>query len=314
MNKLESRIDISTDVIIILSGRISRTVRLAIFEWRNLMNKRRTSFILIAILVFACFATSAIAGSPAPINASCWQDSPELNAVFASANVTGTFVLYDTVTNSFIGHNRPRAETRFVPASTFKITNTLIGLTVGSVADVDTILPFGGKPQPIKSWERDMNLREAMPISNIPIYQELARRTGLEKMRTYLALMQYGNQEPGDIVDRFWLDGPIQISAVEQTLFLAALAKNKLPLTESVQAATREIMLLEQGDDWILYGKTGTATCYPEPLGWWVGWVEKSGIPYVFALNIDMPGADDARKRVEIGKTCLKILGILFSQ
>jgi len=130
-------------------------------------------------------------------------------------------------------------------------------------------------------------------------------------MRSSLAMLHYGNEEPGDVVDMFWLRGPLQISAVEQTLFLARLAQNELPFTEAAQAATREIILLEQGDNWALYGKTGTAMYYSPPLGWWVGWVEKSGAPYAFALNIDMPEAGDARKRVEIGKACLKILGLL---
>jgi beta-lactamase class D len=173
------------------------------------------------------------------------------------------------------------------------------------------ILPYGGQHQPVKAWERNMSLREAISMSNVPIYQELARRTGLEKMRSFLAMLHYGSEEVGNVVDMFWLCGPLQISAVEQTLFLARLAQNKLPFTEATQAATREIILLEQGDTWTLYGKTGTAVHYSPPLGWWVGWVEKSGALYVFALNMDMPGADDARKRVEIGKACLKVLRIV---
>ena len=84
-------------------------------------------------------------------------------------------------------------------------------------------------------------------------------------------MLHYGNEEPGDVVDMFWLRGPLQISAVEQTLFLARLAQNELPFTEAAQAATREIILLEQGDNWALYGKTGTAMYYSPPLGWWVG-------------------------------------------
>jgi len=46
-------------------------------------------------------------------------------------------------------------------------------------------------------------------------------------------------------------------------------------------------------------------------IGWWVGWIEKSGTLYTFALNIDMPEANNARKRTEIGKAYLKALGLL---
>ena len=48
---------------------------------------------------------------------------------------------------------------------------------------VDEVLPYGGKPQPRKEWERDMGLREAIKMSNVPIYQELARRIGIVRMR-----------------------------------------------------------------------------------------------------------------------------------
>jgi len=268
-------------------------------------------FLFTFFLFLSLCMASALAETPPPASASSWRDSPECEAVFASAQATGTFVLYDVSAGTFVGYNRPRAETRFIPASTFKIPNTLIGLAAGSVTDVDMILPYGGEPQSFKNWEQDMSLREAIPMSNVPIYQELARRTGLEKMRFYLALLHYGNEKAGDVVDMFWLHGPLQISAVEQALFLARLAQNKLPLDEAAQAATREIVLLEQGDGWALYGKTGTATFYPHPLGWWVGWVETSGTVYTFALNIDMPGANDAPKRMAIGKDCLKALGRL---
>ena len=76
-----------------------------------------------------------------------------------------------------------RAKKRFTPASTFKIANSLIGLDVSAVKSVDEVLPYGGKPQRIKEWERDMGLREAIKMSNVAIYQELARRIGIERMR-----------------------------------------------------------------------------------------------------------------------------------
>ena len=46
-------------------------------------------------------------------------------------------------------------------------------------------------------------------------------------------------------------------------------------------------------------------------IGWWVGWVEREGKAYPFALNIDMKGDDDAAKRVPLGRDCLKALNKL---
>lgn len=243
--------------------------------------------------------------------ASEWKESPEVAAVFAGAKVQGTFVLYDVETDTLAVYNRERAETRFVPASTFKIPNTLIGLSVGAVRDVDEILPYGGKPQAVKAWEHDMGLREAIKISNVPIYQELARRIGLEHMRTEVARLHYGNAEIGTVVDRFWLDGPLRISAVEQVRFLARLTVKELPVSAEAQTAVRDILLVEQTPEWALFAKTGLALSVSPPVGWWVGWVEKSGRVYVFALNMDIGPDSSPAVRIELGKACLKALNVL---
>jgi len=238
-----------------------------------------------------------------------WQDKPELGKLFADADMEGTFVLYDVDADRFIGHNRARAETRFIPASTFKIVNSLIGLEVGAVSSVDEVLPYGGKPQPNKAWEWDMGLREAIKISNVPIYQELARRIGLERMRENIAKLDYGNGEIGNVVDDFWLIGPLTISASEQSQFLALLAQDDLPFSDEVQAQVKEIAKLEQGEGWTLYGKTGSK---PD-VGWWVGWVQKGDKTYSFAMNVYLPKVDglERNRRIELGKACLKALGVL---
>jgi beta-lactamase class D len=257
----------------------------------------------------------AFAGRAAAIE---WEARADLGKLFTDAGVQGTFALYDVAADRFIGHDRTRAETRFIPASTFKLVNSLIGLSVGAVADVDSVLPYGGGPQPYKSWERDMGLREAIRVSNVPIYRELARRIGLLRMRENLDRIGYGNGDIGAVVDRFWLDGPLQISAVEQTRFLAVLARGSLPFPAEAQDRVREIARLDQGDGWTLYGKTGWADSYDPDLGWWVGWVAISpgsggqgARIYPFALNIDMPPSADAAKRQALGKACLRALGVL---
>lgn len=238
------------------------------------------------------------------------EQSPELDKLFKKAGVTGTFVLFDVSADHLVVHNPSRAEKRFIPASTFKIPNSLIGLATGTVNSVDDVLPYGGKPQHFKSWEQDMGLRDAIKISNVPVYQELARRIGLERMRENLAAIPYGNTETGNEVDTFWLKGPLQISAVEQTEFLARLAQGTLPFPPDAQRSVREIVHLEHRDDKILYGKTGWTTTPDPDIGWWVGWVTSKGFVYSFAINIDMTNQGDVAKRMELGRACLKELGI----
>lgn len=116
-----------------------------------------------------------------------WEDSPRVAELFKNTDVDGTFVLYDVTAQRLVGYDRARAHTRFVPASTFKIPNTLIELSVNAVSSVDEALPYAGRPQPFTDWERNMSLREAIALSNVAIYRELAWRIGLTHMRETLS-------------------------------------------------------------------------------------------------------------------------------
>ena len=133
----------------------------------------RRSFLALA-LVAAPVGASAFAGD--------LQERPDLDAVFRDQGAVGTSMLYDAAADSLTAVNRARAETRYVPASTFKIANSLIALETGVVQDESEIVPYGGKPQPIKAWERDMSIREAIAMSNVPIYQEIARHVASRAM------------------------------------------------------------------------------------------------------------------------------------
>ena len=239
------------------------------------------------------------------------QERADVMTVFKDHGVAGTFVLYDAAGDRLLTVDDGRARRRYVPASTFKIANSLIALEVGVVKDENEVIPYGGKPQPFKAWEKDMPMREAITASNVPIYQELARRIGLERYHTWLERLAYGNRETGGALETFWLDGPLEISAIEQAQFVAALAQQKLPLSLRSQAIVRDILRLETTGGRVLYGKTGWRFSGTPQLGWWTGWVEQDGKPIAFALNIDMGSPDDAKKRVAIGRIMLTKLGIL---
>jgi beta-lactamase class D len=239
-----------------------------------------------------------------------WRDSPRLAELFKREGVTGTFVVHDVAADTYTVHDRKRALARYVPASTFKIPNSLIGLSLGAVSNVDEVLPYGGKPTRRPEWAQDMSLRAAIKVSNVPVYQGLARRIGLERMQAALRQLGYGNMDPGRTVDTFWLDGPLKISAFEQTVFLDRLAQDALPLPKTAMAAVRDI--LRQEGDAELYAKTGWGAPPNEgEIGWWVGWIRKDGKLYTFALNIDIQDDETGAKRVPLGKAGLQALGLL---
>jgi beta-lactamase class D len=236
----------------------------------------------------------------------------KIEEVFSKVDTNATFVLYDMQKEKLIIHNQARAQKRYTPASTFKIANSLMGLETKTVRSVDEPLPYIGPENPfIASWKEDMGLRKAIIISNVPIYQELARRIGLERMKHYLKSFEYGNADTGEIIDRFWLDGPLEISALEQVDFLKKLVQEQLPISKESQKNVKQILLLDSADDYKLYGKTGWQNAPNNGIGWFVGWIENFQGSYVFALNIDMTGANDAPKRISLTKDCLFALGLL---
>ena len=195
------------------------------------------------------------------------------------------------------------------PASTFKIVNSLIGLETRAVANVDEVVPYGGRPQRLKAWEKDMPLREAIRVSNVPVYQELPAASGSTRMAETVRKFDYGNGEIGSVVDRFWLDGPLAISALEQADFLARLATGKLPVERSDARRGQGDHAHRETGSYRLHAKTGWADGPDPDIGWWVGWVERDGAIASFALNIDIKSDAEAPKRLTVGRQCLEALG-----
>lgn len=272
-----------------------------------------------AVFVSGCASDPTPASSTAPTTSgsSTVQPAPvvevhdELSAVFDQAGTKGTFVLYDANRGRTVMVDRSRAQRPLIPASTYKIPHSLIALETGVVKDTNEVIPYGGKPQPVKDWERDMNLRDAVRVSNVPVFQEIARRVGAGREREWLVRLGYGNAEVGSKVDRFWLDGPLMISAEAQARWLCGLARQELPASVGHQQAVRDILRIESTASYVLYGKTGWAIGTTPQLGWWVGWVERGTDRYCFALNMDINTDADAPKRITLGRTLLQRLDVL---
>jgi beta-lactamase class D len=265
-------------------------------------------------LLFGCAVSlqSAFPPRAAAVESPAWNEEPAVASLFQRAGVTGTFVLLEESTGRFRGFNPGRAAQRFTPASTFKIPNTLIGLSLGAVKSVDETIPYTGDPNPwIREWLQPMGLRGAIRVSNVPIYQELARRIGLVPMEEAVRRLNYGNEEIGSDVSTFWLRGPLAISAIEQTRFLSRLAHQSLPFPREAQAQVAQITRVDGGPGWSLHAKTGWQNGPGAGVGWWVGWVQQGKRITPFAMNMEMAGPADAPKREQLGRASLQALGVL---
>jgi beta-lactamase class D len=271
-----------------------------------------------ACRVFAAFFVATLAVSlPGPALA-----EPEIAGRFEGAK--GTFVLLDLQRDRVVRHDPQRAAERFPPCSTFKVPNALVALDTGIVADAETVLRWDPKlaeskgplAQAPPEWMRDHTLRSAMQYSVLWYFQDVARRVGAERYAKYLAAFDYGNRDISGGVDRFWLSSSLRISADEQVGFLKKLYTNKLPVSRHALDVVKDIIVLETTPEYRLSGKTGTG---PLPDGggrsinWLVGYLEKGGDVYVYALNLEGAslGAVTRQRRLDITKGILRDLGIL---
>ncbi len=230
---------------------------------------------------------------------------------FREAGVSGTFVLYDPAGRRYLVHDPERAERRFIPASTFKVLNSLISLETGAVADTATVFEWDGRERDIPQWNRDHSLATAIANSVVWYYQELARRVGEDRMQDYVRRVGYGNGDIGGGIDQFWLTGDLRISPMEQVAFLQKLHERRLPFSDQTVDAVEGILVEDEGPGYVLRAKTGWADWAPADIGWYVGYVVRGDRPYYFALNMDIEQPEQGAARRGIARAILDDLGLL---
>jgi beta-lactamase class D len=230
---------------------------------------------------------------------------------FKELGVNGSIVIYDLQRDLIYEHNPERNATPFLPASTFKIPNSLIALETGVIESDISVLTWDGIPRTFEVWNRDFNMRWAFKASTVWFYQVLARRIGHERMQSFISQIGYGNQNIGspEAIDTFWLEGELRITPYEQIQFLRRLHENDLPFSEETIATVKDIMIVEQTPDYTIRAKTGWA--FDAAVGWYVGYVEQGDNVYFFATNLNTPDESSLGARQEITRRCLTSLGLL---
>lgn len=251
---------------------------------------------------------------PGAVTAQTRLDPSTIGRHFEAFRAEGCFVGYDQPADRSVRYGGALCDEAFVPASTFKILNSLIVLETGVVTDEHEVVTWDGVDRGWAEWNRDHDLESAFRYSVVWVYQELARRVGRERMAEWVRRAGYGNGTIGSRVDRFWLDGPLMISPEEQVAFLRRLAGNALPFSPETMEAVRAIMVEREGDGWTIRAKTGWGRP-PEgdEVGWKVGWVERRGGRFFFAVLIRPPYGDFPMRRAqrEITGGILVELGVL---
>jgi beta-lactamase class D len=281
-------------------------------------------------LLTACGSTAAPARapkpatSPAPVvvandtpasSALTLLELPHLTREFDAEGVSGTIALFDSQDGLLGCSDVERCQKAFIPASTFKIPNSMIALETGVVEGPDTIMKWDGQQYSVEAWNQDLKFRDAFRLSCVPCYRALARKVGGKLEQEWVDKLDYGNHDTSGGVDRFWLWGGLRISPLEQIDFLRRFDGNHLPISERTADIVRDIMTLDVTETYVLRAKSG-ATRPPEDaieLGWFVGWLELGERRVFFATLIDGHRADvdflPVRRRVT--ERVLKARGLL---
>lgn len=235
------------------------------------------------------------------------QYSPALNQARESGGFHGAIVTLDTASDKYLASDTKMVHTGFIPASTFKIFSSLVALETGVVSH-DDLLIWDGVVRDRSEINRDLTLVEAFALSALPHYQQLVREIGKAEMKGFLTSVGYGNANMDGGLDRFWIDGGLRISPIQQVQFLERLLANRLPFSLETMKTVKKLLLNAYPDPSIS-AKTGWTDIEGQNFGWWVGWKVNQGDPVVFAtiLLTDSPGDGFGKARIDVTRKVLSL-------
>lgn len=217
---------------------------------------------------------------------------PEFGKILDSLKVKGAILIYDVKNKIYYSNDFAWAKMGIIPASTFKIPNSIIALETGVIKNDSVIFKWDGEKRKFKKWEQDLTFKQAFQVSCVPCYQEIARKVGVKRMKSYLKKLNYNGMVFDTLtIDNFWLQGKSKISQMQQIDFLERLYFSTLPISKRTENIMKDIMIIEKTESYTLSGKTGWGMRNELDNGWFVGYLETNNSVYFFATNVEMKNA-----------------------
>ena len=277
---------------------------------------RITSIAIFLILFISCKENKGITTINKEQSANKNIIKPEFQSIIDSSDVKGSILIYDLNQDVYYSNDFEWSNKGNLPASTFKIVNSIIGLETGVIENDSVIFKWDGEKKWLKNWEQDLILRDAFQFSCVHCYQEVARKIGSKRMNDYVSKLNYGNLEiDATNIDKFWLEGASRISQMQQIDFLKRLYNFELPISKRTESIMRKIMLIEETDQYKLSGKSGLSNNNGEYNGWFVGFVEFKNDTYLFATNLEPKKEFDfdsfIKKRLDLTLLGLRKMNVL---
>lgn len=210
---------------------------------------------------------------------------------FDNFQLAGSTTIYDYNNKKWYYSDENDADIETLPASTFKIPNSLIALECNAVQDENEVFKWDGKSKfhfgnVIDVWNKDTDLKTAYKNSTVWVYEEVARRIERDKYIDILDKCNYGNGILTEKGTDFWNYGDFAISPSNQIEFLINLYENDLPFSDTTLNTVKEIMISEVTENKILRAKTGWTRHKRKDIGWWVGYLETGDNVYFFATRL----------------------------
>ena len=243
-------------------------------------------------------------------------NKPEWQSFIDSSEVTGSILIYDLHNDTYYSNNFEWANKGNLPASTFKIANSIIGLESGVIESDSVIFKWDREKKWLKKWEQDLVLKDAFHFSCVYCYQDVARRIGEERMNYYLRKFNYGDMKvDSSNVDKFWLEGNSRISQMQQIDFLKRFYESKLPISERTEKIIKNLIVIEDKGQYKLSGKSGLSNSNEIYNGWFVGFIELKDKTYFFATNVEPKGEFEfdsfINKRMDLTLEAFKTMKII---
>jgi beta-lactamase class D len=284
-----------------------------------LVRKRLYLLLLLFLIVGKANSVDTSKCKIIPLNSIDYVEIKGYSEYFKENDVDGSVFIYDVKNNKYIGYNFEQFNDSYIPASTFKICNSLIALETGVAKDENFLLKWDGIKRNISSWNKDTNMKTAMKNSTVWYYQEIARRIGEKRMKNWLIKLGYGNSDISGGIDKFWLDGGLRISPALQIDFLLRFYKNELPLTQRTMDIVKNMIIIEKKNDYVFRAKTGWGMRWSKQsgfdVGWYVGFVENKDNTYIFSTCIQQKDSGKNPKfhesRISITRRVFESLGII---
>ncbi len=222
-----------------------------------------------------------------------------LSALFSKA-YGQTIDCFVVKSDKYLINEGKNCQTRYSPASSFKIPLAVFGYESGILKDENYPIFKPTKPVTFLKdyWRGPKTPSSWMRFSIVWYSQILTTKMGMKKFQEYVDKINYGNRDlsgnsgKNDGLTESWLSSSLTISSLEQLEFIEKLAKNELPFSKTSQIKAKNLLrLLEESsfsDGWTIYGKTGTDIDHNAHArrGYFVGFATKDAQVVSFVIHI----------------------------